>query len=102
MEGKKIKKTLHRKSNLIIFLLKPLKERRFFQLLFAGSSYVKDILLSRFHSRDVLIERSQFTLRLGAVSIQVSNTLSTNESREITPQEKKFNYKESSSIPLKS
>lgn len=35
---------------LKIFLLKPLKEWRFFQLFLAGSCNVEDILLTRFHS----------------------------------------------------
>jgi hypothetical protein len=71
--------------NLIILLLKPLKEWRIFKLFFAGSSYVKEILLSSFHSRYVLVERCQFSLGLGAVNkFQESATLLINEMGEIT------------------
>ena len=86
--------------HLKIFLLKPLKEWRFFQLFFAGSGYVKDVLLPSFHSRYVLIQGCQFTLGLGAARVTSISKLLPNENWEITLPSLVITSR--SNIPLKS
>lgn len=73
-------------------------------MFFAGSSYVKDILLSSFHSRYVLIERCQFTLGLGAVyKFQESATLLTDEMGKLHCPKNLITRKlENYKVPLKS
>lgn len=81
-------KKTHRKLNLlikihlIVLLLQSLKEWGFLQLFLAWSSNVKDILLSWFHSWDVLIQWSQFSVRLGAAGVRLDHYLRETEKNQ--------------------